>query len=83
MFSLREACQDFECPVESHLQITLLVLGQCPQQTLLEDGSHEGIGNDHETVGSVCQRLHFEQTDLIQTTGVNIDGVSVLRGPLR
>jgi len=79
----KEAYQDFESSIESHLQVTLLILGQCPQQTLLEDGSHERIGNDHETVGSVCQRLHFEQTDLIQTTGVDIDGVSVLGGPLR
>jgi hypothetical protein len=56
----QKAYQDLESTVESHLQITLLILGECPEQTLLEDCSHERIGDDHETVGSVCQRLHLE-----------------------
>jgi hypothetical protein len=72
------AYQDFESTVETHLQVTLLILGECPKQTLLEDCSHKRIGNDHETVGSVCQRLHLEQTDLIKTSSVDIDGVTVL-----
>jgi len=54
------AYQDLKSTVESHLQVTLLILGECPKQTLLEDCSHERIGNDHETVGGVCQRLHLE-----------------------
>jgi hypothetical protein len=75
----REAYQDLESTVESHLQVTLLILGECPEQTLLENGSHERIGDDHETVRSVCQRFHLEQTDLIKTSSVNVDGVTVLR----
>ena len=56
----QRAYQDLESTIESHLQVTLLILGECPEQTLLENGSHERIGDDHETVGSVCQRLHLE-----------------------
>jgi hypothetical protein len=76
------AYQDLESSVESHLQITLLILGECSQQTLLEDGSHERIGDDHETVRSVGQRLHLEETDLIKTSSIDVDGVAVLRCPL-
>jgi PHP family Zn ribbon phosphoesterase len=78
-YRIAKAYQDLESTVESHLQVTLLILGECPEQTLLEDGSHERIGDYHETVGSVCQRFHLEQTDLIETSSVDIDGVTVLR----
>ena len=54
------AYQDLKSTVESHLQVTLLILGERPEQTLLENGSHERIGDDHETVCSVGQRLHLE-----------------------
>jgi hypothetical protein len=74
----RTAYQDLESTVESHLQVTLLILGECPKQTLLENCSHERIGDDHETVCSVCQRFHLEQTDLIETSSIDIDGVTVL-----
>ena len=56
----RKAYQDLESTVESHLQVTLLILSERPEQTLFENGSHERIGDDHETVGSVGQRLHLE-----------------------
>ena len=71
--------QNLESSVETHLQESLVVLSKRPQEALLENGRNERIGNDHKAIGSVGQRLHFEQTDLIETSGVDIDSVAVDR----
>lgn len=71
--------QDLESSVEAHLQVPVVVFVERSQETLLEDRSHERVGDDHETVGSVGEGLHLEQTDLIETTSVNVDGVTILR----
>lgn len=74
---------DFECTVEAHLQIPSLVLGKASEETLPEDCGGKGIRDDHESVGGVRQVLHFEETDLIQTTSVDVDSVTVGAGSLR
>lgn len=71
------AYKNVESPVETHLEVPLIIFRQSPQETLLEDCGHERIGDDHESVGSVCKRFHFEETDLVETPGVDVDSVPI------
>ena len=52
--------QNLKSPVETHLEVPLIVFDQHSQKTLLEDCGREGVGDGHEAVRSVRQRLHFE-----------------------
>ncbi len=56
---------NIKCRVETHLEVTLLILDEESKETLLEDGRGKGIGQDYDTVCGVGKRLHLEQTDLI------------------
>lgn len=66
-----------ECSIEAHLKVSLVVLLECPQEALLENSSHEGVGDDHEPVGRVWQRLHLKQTNLVKAASVDVDSMSV------
>lgn len=72
-----------EGTIESHLEIAIVVLAQSPEETLFEDGRGKGIRNDHESVRRVGQRLHLQKANLIETTGIDVDGVAVHRSSLR
>jgi hypothetical protein len=58
--------------------VTVLVLGEDALETLLEDGHVERVGEDHVSVGEVAERLHLEETDLVEASSEDVDGVSVL-----
>jgi hypothetical protein len=77
------AHQDIKRCVETHLEPTLGILSKRPQEALLEDGGGKRVRDDHEPVGGIGQRLHLEETDLIETPRVNVDGVAVQRCTLR
>ncbi|RUS28971.1 hypothetical protein BC938DRAFT_481224 [Jimgerdemannia flammicorona] len=63
--------------IESHLQITLPVLGEDAVEALLEDGGGERVRQDHEPARMVDHGFHLEQADLVEATGEDIDGVAV------
>ena len=45
--------------IEGHLQVTLIVLVEHAQETLLEDGRRERIGQNDNAVRGVGHRLHL------------------------
>lgn len=51
--------------------------GEGPEEGLLEDGHGERVGEDHESVRRVAERLHLEETDLVEASGIDVDGMSV------
>lgn len=81
-FARNETHLNVECSVKSHLEMSIRVRSECPKEGLLEDGHGEGVGEDHESVGSVAERLHLEETDLIEASSVDVDSVSVGRSSL-
>jgi hypothetical protein len=60
----------------------LIILVKYPQETLLEDGRGERIRQHNNTVRRVGERLHLQETDLVQATGKEVDSMSIVRGPL-
>lgn len=44
---------NIERRVEAHLQLASLVLGKDSEETLLEDGGGETVGQDDDTIGGV------------------------------
>lgn len=69
---------DVESGVESHLKMSLVILVEDTQETLLEDGGCERIRQHNDTIGRIGKRFHLEQADLIQTSGKEINDVSVI-----
>lgn len=65
--------------VEPHFQMTLLVLFENSLERLLEDTHVERIGEDHVAVRKVRERLHLQQTDLVETSREYINRVAILR----
>lgn len=49
-----------QCGVETHLQVSLTVLLEDALETLLENGSIERIGKDHDTTCRVDHGLHLK-----------------------
>ena len=70
---------DVERRVEAHLEVTLLVLGEDALEALLEDRHGERIGEDHVAVREVAERLHLEESDLVEASSEDVDGMTVLR----
>lgn len=68
---------DVEGGIEAHLEVSLVVLDKDAVETLLKDTHLETISEDHVTVGQVGETLHLEQADLVETTGKDVDGVTV------
>ena len=58
--------------------MTLLVLVEDTEETLFEDRSSEGVGEHNCTVGRIRQRLHLQQSDLIETASEKINRMSVI-----
>lgn len=73
---------DVKGSVEAHLQVALVVLLEDAMETLLENTHLETIGKDHVAIGHVAETLHLEQTNLVETTGKYINGVTVARSTL-
>src|SRR5690606_32600384 len=52
-------------------------------ERLTEHGGGEGVGQDHVAAGGVGEGLHFKKTDLVETSGKDVNDVAVVSGPLR
>lgn len=44
---------DIEGSIEAHLQVPLFIFVEDAQETLLENGSGERVGKNHDTIRSV------------------------------
>jgi hypothetical protein len=69
--------------VEAHLEVAPLVLGEGAQEGLLEDRRCERVGENNDTVRAVRQRLHLEQTGLVQASCEEVDHVTIVRNTFR
>lgn len=69
---------DIKGGVETHTKMTLSIFVKHAMEARLEYGSSERIGDDHDTVGVVGERLHLQQTYLVETPSKYIDSVPIL-----
>jgi hypothetical protein len=64
--------------IEAHLQMTLIILVEHPQEALLEYGSCEGVRQHDDPIRRIGQGLHLQQTDLVETASKQVDGMAVI-----
>lgn len=60
--------------------MTLIVLVEQTQETLLKDRGGKRVREDDDTIRRARQRLHLLQTDLIETSGKEIDDMTIVGG---
>ena len=61
----------------------MIILVKHPQETLLEDGRGEAVGEDDHAVGRVRERLHLEKADLVETASEEIDDMAIVTDAFR
>jgi hypothetical protein len=76
-------CEYFEGSVETHKQVIVAILVKDTSEGLPVHGRREAVCQDHVAAGGVGESLHFEQTDLVETSGENIDNVAIVCDALR
>ena len=59
--------------------MSLIVLVEYTEETLLENSSSEGIGQDYDTVRRVGQGSHLKEANLIEATAEKVDSMTVVR----
>ena len=59
--------------VEAHCDLIVLIALKDLDERLFEDLGVERIGQDHVAVREIRKGLHFEETDLIQTSSEDIN----------
>ena len=64
--------------VEAHQEGVIGVFIEDSQEGVLEHGRREAVGQNHMSSSGVRETLHRQQSDLIKTTGKNVDDVAVL-----
>ena len=63
--------------IKRHRQISLIVLAEQPQETLLEYARRERVREHDDAIRGIGEGFHLEQAHLIETAGKEIDGVTV------
>lgn len=65
--------------VEAHLEVSLVVLVEDAQETLFENRRGKRIGQHDDSTRRIRERLHLEETDLIETSREEIDAMAIVR----
>ncbi len=60
---------NIERGIETHLKVPLIILIEDAKETLFENRCCERVGKNDSSVRGTWKGLHFQQTDLVKTTG--------------
>ena len=67
-----------ECRIKAHTQVAVLVLFENLVEALLENTHLEAVDQQLMTVRHITQRVHFEQTNLVETARKHIDHMAIV-----
>ena len=71
---------DIEGYVESHGEVTFVVLCEEAEEGLLEDGGGKRVGDDNRAIGAVREGLHFEEANLVKAASEEVYSMAACRG---